>query len=626
MLFFFQKHRKYFMLLIDLILVNLSLYLAFMIRFDWHLVSPYLNAYLNLILWASVLRLATFMVFGLYQWSFRFASLSEAFNVIKAVTVGTFMLVAVAYFGYANGLARSVLIIDYLLCLFLVGSSRFSFRIMSKLPWWRHATGAKALIIGAGAAGVMVARELMHQKERLYFPIGFIDDDPRKWHASIQGIRVLGSTGKIKQLVQSLKVEVIIIAIPSASGKTVRQIVGACENLDVKIKTVPGLHQILTGEVAIQQLREVKPEDLLGRESVEINRDDLRDFIQDKVVLVTGAGGTIGSELCRQIVKFNPYMLVAFDHDENNTYFLDMELKEKYPFIHFKTIIGDIKDIGLLKHTFTKYKPNIIFHSAAHKHVPLMEANPAAAVKNNIIGTRNFMYAAEHYGVERFVMISSDKAVNPTSVMGASKRIAEMIIQAKAKTARTKFSAVRFGNVIGSSGSVVPIFKHQIEKGGPVTVTHPEVKRYFMAAGEAAQLVLEAGAIGKGGEIFILDMGEPIEIKDLARNLITLSGLEVDEDIEIKYIGLRPGEKMHEELLLDAENDQATQYDKVFIAKPKDLDQLKLRREVKELERFAHLMDEEAIIRKMKEMVSNYHRPAGHFDHEFSLAAEESGG
>jgi len=529
----------------------------------------------------------------------------------------------VAFFGHTNGLGRSVLIIDYLLCLLLVGASRFFFRALSKFKGWRKLAGERSLIVGAGAAGVMVARELIHQRERLSHPIGFVDDDRRKRNASIQGLRVLGSTRDINTLVKAHKIEVIIIAIPSASGKVVRRIVGECENLDVKIKTVPGLHQILTGEVAVQQLREVKPEDLLGRESVQINKDDIRSFIQDKVVLVTGAGGSIGSELCRQIVKFNPYMLVAFDHNENNTYFLEMELAEKYPFIHFKTIIGDIKDIGLLKHTFTQYKPQIIFHSAAHKHVPLMEANPAAAVKNNIIGTRNFMYAAEHYGVERFVMISSDKAVNPTSVMGASKRIAEMIIQAKAQTARTKFSAVRFGNVIGSSGSVVPIFKHQIEKGGPVTVTHPEVKRYFMAASEAAQLVIEAGSIGRGGEIFILDMGDPIWIKDLARNLITLSGLEVDEDIEIKYIGLRPGEKMHEELLLDAENDKATKYDKVYVAKPREFDQLRLRRDVKELERFAHLMDEDAIIRKMQAMVSNYHRPAPHPAQEFSLAAEE---
>ena len=623
MIDFFQKHRKYFMALIDILLINASLYLAFMIRFDWQLVPPYSNAYNALIFWATGLRLAVFMCFGLYRWSFRFASLSEAMNVIKAVTVGTFLLIAVAYFRHTNGLGRSVLIIDYLVCMFLIGSSRFFFRFIFKFKGWRKPGGERALIIGAGAAGVMVARELIHQRQRLYNPVGFVDDDRRKRNASIQGLRVLGSTNDIKTLVKAHKVEVIIIAIPSASGRVIRRVIGACESLDVKIKIVPGLHQILTGEISIQQLREVKPEDLLGRESVQINKEDLVNFLQDKVVLVTGAGGSIGSELCRQIVRFNPYMLIAFDHDENNTYFLEMELAKKYPFIHFKSIIGDIKDIGLLKHTFTKYKPNIIFHSAAHKHVPLMEVNPAAAVKNNIIGTRNFIYAAEHYGVERFVMISSDKAVNPTSVMGVSKRIAEMIIQAKAKTSRTIFSAVRFGNVIGSSGSVVPIFKRQIEEGGPVTVTHPEVKRYFMIASEAAQLVLEAGAIGKGGEIFILDMGDPIEIKNLARNLITLSGLEVDEDIVIKYIGLRPGEKMHEELLLDAENDRATKYDKVFVAKPKDFDLLKLRRDVKELERYAHVMDEEAIISKMKEMVSNYQRPQWQSDLHFAAALEE---
>jgi FlaA1/EpsC-like NDP-sugar epimerase len=326
------------------------------------------------------------------------------------------------------------------------------------------------------------------------------------------------------------------------------------------------------------------------------------------VVLVTGAGGSIGSELCRQIIKFEPSLLLLFDHNENDTYFLELELKEKHPYLKLKTIIGDIKDVGLLKHTFSKYKPDIVFHSAAHKHVPLMEENPVAAVKNNIIGTRNFIYAAEHYGVKSFVMISTDKAVNPTSIMGASKRIAEMMIQAKAKIAKTKFMAVRFGNVIGSSGSVVPIFKKQIEKGGPITVTHPDVKRFFMTDSEAAQLVIQAGAIGNGGEIFILDMGEQIKISDLAKNLITLSGLEVDEDIEIKYIGLRPGEKMEEETLLDIEHDKATKCDKVFIAQPSNFDPVKVRRDIKSLERMANVMDGPRIVEKIKKMVP-FHNP-----------------
>jgi len=596
------------MLLVDLVTINLAMYLSFMIRYDWQLTPQISDLLVFFMLWATIIRLSVFKLFGLYQWSFRFASFCEAINVTRAVLAGSFALIAVAFYSKSTSLGRSVLLIDFFICLFLIGISRFFYRIFVKFQRFHNIDRPRVLIIGAGAAGAMVARELVVFQQKDYLPVGFIDDFPTKRHTRIHGIRVLGTTDDIKKIVTEKNIQELIIAIPSASGKVIRRIISQCENLDVKIKILPSLNQILSGEKTVNEIREVNPQDLLGREKVQINNQEVGDFIRDKVIMVTGAGGTIGSELCRQIIKFNPRRLIAYDHNENDTYFLELELKKKYPYIPFQVVVGDIKDIGLLKHSFTRFKPQIVFHSAAHKHVPLMEENPVAAVKNNIIGTRNFMYAAEHYGVERFVMISSDKAVNPTSVMGASKRIAEMVIQAKAKAARTKFMAVRFGNVIGSSGSVVPIFKKQIEEGGPLTVTHPEVKRYFMLASEAAQLVIEAAAIGKGGEIFILDMGEQIKIIDLAKNLITLSGLEIDEDIEIKFTGLRPGEKLMEELLLDIENDQATKYEKIFIAQPKDLDLLELRRDVKELERMATLMDEGAIINKMQEMVSNFKR------------------
>ena len=603
-----QRYRKVIMLLVDLILINTSLFLAFMIRYDWQLTPKIFDLLAFFMVWAVVIRLSIFKLLGLYQWSFRFASLSEAISVTRAVLAGSLGLIAVAFYSHSNGLGRSVLLIDFFICLFLIGTSRFFYRIFVKFQRFHNLDRPRVLIIGAGAAGAMVARELVVFQKKDYLPVGFIDDFPTKRHTRIHGIRVLGTTEDIKKIVTDKNIQELIIAIPSAPGRVIRRIISQCENLDVKIKIIPSLNQILSGEKTVREIRDVNPQDLLGREKVQINSQEVGDFIRDKVIMVTGAGGTIGSELCRQIIKFNPRRLIAYDHNENDTYFLELELKKKYPYIPFQVVVGDIKDIGLLKHSFTRFKPQIVFHSAAHKHVPLMEENPVAAVKNNIIGTRNFMYAAEHYGVERFVMISSDKAVNPTSVMGASKRIAEMIIQAKAKMARTKFMAVRFGNVIGSSGSVVPIFKKQIEEGGPVTVTHPEVKRYFMLASEAAQLVIEAAAIGKGGEIFILDMGDQIKIIDLAKNLITLSGLEIDEDIEIKFIGLRPGEKLMEELLLDIEHDQATKYEKIFIAQPKDFDLLELRRDVKELERMATLMDEGAIINKMQAMVSNFKR------------------
>ena len=606
----FDGFRKLTMFVIDIALVNLSIFLAFAIRFDWRLTQSIMSPCLYFMMWATFFRISLFVFFGMYQWSFRYASISEAINVLKSVTIGSLLLVATAFFTRWTEIGRSVLLIDYLICVFFIGISRFGPRILVKLKQLKYSKLKRVLIVGAGAAGEMIAREMINAKKRIYQPVGFIDDDPKKLYSRIHGVRVLGKICDVGEMIKSANVEEIVIAIPSASGKTIRDVISRCEKTEVKIKTVPELHKILTGEITIKSIRDVKPEDLLGRETIEINTADIEAFIRDKVVLITGAAGTIGSELSRQIVKFDPRQIILYDLNENNIYFLEIELKANYPQLKFKTVIGDIKDIGLLKKTFSKYKPQIVFHSAAHKHVPLMEGNPAAAVKNNIIGTRNLIYASEHYRVERFVMISTDKAVNPTSVMGASKRIAEMIVQAKAKTATTKFMAVRFGNVIGSSGSVIPIFKQQIENGKPVTVTHPEVKRFFMAASEAAQLVMQAGAIGKGGEVLILDMGEQIKILDLAKNLITLSGLNPDEDVEIKFIGLRRGEKMYEETLLDIEHDKATKHDKIYIAQPNSFDPMRLRKDVKILERLANLMDEEKILEKIKEMVPSY-KPSG---------------
>ncbi len=602
-----DKFRKPMMVFIDLALINLSLFLAFMIRFNWQLAPSVASGYVSLILWASVSRLILFWIFGLYQWSFRYASVHEAIVILKTVTISTLFLIAIAFFQeYRPGIGRAVLLMDYLICLFFVSTFRFFPRLIISLRQNHYVNPKRVLIIGAGSAGEMIARELLNRPNRTYQPIGFVDDDPTKKNTRIHGVKVLGNREKIADIVERYKVEEVIIAIPSAKGEIIRDIISHCEKAEIKFKILPGLHQILTGEVDIKQIRDVKPEDLLGREIVEIDNIEIESFLQDRTVLVTGAGGSIGSELCRQIVGFNPKQLILYEHNENDVYFLELELKSKYPYLKFKTIIGDIKDIALLKYTFSKYRPGVIFHSAAHKHVPLMEENLSAAVKNNIIGTRNFIYAAEHYNVDRFVLISTDKAVNPTSVMGASKRIAEMLIQAKAKEARTKFMAVRFGNVIGSSGSVVPLFKKQIEEGGPLTVTHPEIKRYFMSVGEAAQLVLQAGAIGKGGEIFVLDMGEQIKIADLAKSLITLSGLESGKDISIEFIGLREGEKLHEEVLLDIEKDKATKHNKIYVAQPDNFDIRKLRHQIKELERLANIMSDGAIINKIKEILPSY--------------------
>jgi len=601
-----DRFRKPVMVVTDIALVNLSIFLAFAIRFDWQFTHPSMLACPYFMAWATLLRISLFALFGMYQWSFSYASISEAINILKSVTMGSLLLIATAFFTRRIEIGRSVLLIDYLLCVFFIGISRFAPRGLLKLKQLKHPNLKRVLIVGAGSAGEMIAREMINAKKRIYQPVGFIDDDPRKLNSRMHGVRVLGKINDIGHMIKGANIEEIVIAIPSASGKIIRDIISKCEKTLVKIKTVPELHKILTGEVTIKNIRDVRPEDLLGRETVEINTEDIAALIKGKVILITGAAGTIGSELSRQIVKFNPRQVILFDLNENNIYFLEIELKANHSYHKFKTVIGDIKDIGLLKSTFSKYRPQIVFHAAAHKHVPLMEDNPVAAVKNNIIGTRNLIYASEHYLVERFVMISTDKAVNPTSVMGASKRIAEMIVQTKAKTARTKFMAVRFGNVIGSSGSAIPIFKQQIENGQPVTVTHPEVKRFFMVASEAAQLVMQAGAIGKNGEVLILDMGEQIKILDLAKNLITLSGLKPDEDVEIKFTGLRPGEKMYEETLLDIEHDKATRHDKIYIAQPDSFDPIKLRKDVKILERLANLMDEEKVMTKIREMVPSY--------------------
>ena len=386
-----------------------------------------------------------------------------------------------------------------------------------------------------------------------------------KLHEHLRGVRILGIRQDIPRLVEEYDIEEIILAIPSASGEVVRDILFYCEHTKAKIKVVPGLEKIISGEMEVKP-RDVRPEDLLGRETVHIDTDKVSGYLNGKVVLVTGAGGSIGSEICRQVATFGPKEIILFDHHENFVYFLTVEFKTKYPHLNVRTVIGDVRDVGLLKKVFTKYKPQVVFHAAAHKHVPLMEENPVAAVKNNIIGSLHMIYASSHYQVERFVLISTDKAVNPINVMGMSKRIAEIILQQKAKKSKTKFMAVRFGNVLGSAGSVVPLFKQQIENGGPITITHKDVKRYFMSIKEAVMLVLQAGALGRGGELFILDMGEQIKVIEIAKNLIALSGLTLDKDIKIEFVGLRPGEKLEEELLLNKEKDSVTQHDKIYVS------------------------------------------------------------
>ncbi|WP_342455756.1 polysaccharide biosynthesis protein [Caloramator sp. Dgby_cultured_2] len=463
------------------------------------------------------------------------------------------------------------------------------------------------LIFGAGDAGAIVAKEMKKHPELGYIPVAFVDDDKSKKGKYIQGIPIVGDRNDLEDIVEEMAIDEILIAIPSADKEERAEIIRLCSQTGCKLKTLPGIYELIGGKVTISQIRDVEIEDLLGREPVELNIDEIADYLKDKVVLVTGGGGSIGSELCRQIARFNPKKLLILDIYENGAYNLSMELKSQYKDLDQEVIIASIRERERLREIFKKYRPNVVFHAAAHKHVPLMEANPKEAIKNNILGTLNVVKCADEFGVEKFVLISTDKAVNPTNIMGATKRFAEMIIQAYDKVSKTEYVAVRFGNVLGSSGSVIPLFKEQIKKGGPVTVTHPEINRYFMTIPEAAQLVIQAGAMAEGGEIFVLDMGKPVKIVDLARQLIRLSGFEPDKDIKIEFTGLRPGEKLYEELLMNEEGLKKTKHKKIFIGKPGEFDVDKINSMIESL--IDALDDEdEKIFKLMEEFVPTYKR------------------
>ncbi|WP_251549897.1 polysaccharide biosynthesis protein [Neobacillus muris] len=510
-------------------------------------------------------------LFHLYKKAWEYASVGELISILKAVTI-SILIAALVQKIITQEIQFRLLIVTWLLNMSLVGGSRFCWRIFRDSVLNKAGNKKRTLIIGAGAAGVMVARQLMKNKGAELVPVGFIDDDEKKKRLDILGIPVLGGIMMIEKAVKDQQIDNIVIAIPSLSKKELNKIFQECAKTNAKTQILPLLEDLVTGKISVNQFRDVKVEDLLGREPVELDNKAISRNISKKTVLVTGAGGSIGSEICRQIMKFNPKTLILVGHGENSIYSIEMELKETFKGskTNFIPVIADIQDEKKMMQVIGMYQPDTIYHAAAHKHVPLMEANPEEAVKNNIIGTMNTAKAASWYGVKTFVMISSDKAVNPTSVMGASKRLAEMIIQYMDSVSHTKFVAVRFGNVLGSRGSVIPLFKKQIEKGGPVTVTHPDMVRYFMTIPEASRLVLQAGALAQGGEIFVLDMGDPVKIVDLAKNLIKLSGCSIEE-IGIEFTGIRPGEKLFEELLTEDEVHEEQIYPKIYIGKTSDL-------------------------------------------------------
>jgi len=462
--------------------------------------------------------------------------------------------------------------------------------------------------VGAGDAGEVISREIIRRPD-LGKLVGFVDDDKEKVGKRIHNVKVLGDIEGINDILEKGQVSTVIIVIPTASGKEIKRIVDNIKDKEVKIKTLPGLYELVDGNVSVSRIRNIRIEDLLGREPVDLNLEEISGYLEDKRGMVTGGGGSIGGELARQICRFGPKSLILLDHSENGLFHINLELEGKWPGVEIELVVADIRDRDKMDKIFKKYVPEVVFHAAAHKHVPMMEFHPDEAVMNNIIGTKNVAELAERYEAERVVMISTDKAINPTSVMGASKRVAEMVVKDLGSRNKTKFVAVRFGNVLESNGSVVPMFKQQIAEGGPVTVTSREVKRYFMTLPEASQLVIQAGALGRGEEVFVLDMGEPIKVLNLAEELIRLSGLEVGEDIEIKIVGLRPGEKMFEEILTEEERSGVlgdSGHEKIFIAKVEEVDGKKLEKDIKELEGLAKEMDAEGIVRKLQEMVPNY--------------------
>jgi len=559
--------RTFLFMLLDALLINLALFGSFYLRFEEGLPAEYFSTYKVAAIVSTIVLLLAFHIFGLYRSIWRYASVGELLSIVYAVMVGAAVAISIVYFISPKRLPHSVSALFLLLVFFFIAGLRFSQRVRQENSIFsvRNKDQRKVLIIGAGDAGVLALRELKKRDFHEGMPVGFADDSRNKINLHVQGFPVLGSREDIPEIVERYQVDEIIIAIPSASGDAIREIVEICKETKVSsLKILPGVHDILSGKITVSAIREVQVEDLLGRDPVSVDLEEVAGYLKNQTILVTGAGGSIGSELCRQIVQFSPSRLILAGHGENSIFDIEQELKE-YP---VSAEIFDIKDREKVRLIFEKYQPSVVFHAAAHKHVPLMEGNPEEALKNNILGTHNLASAAEQTGVKTFVLISTDKAVNPTSVMGASKRIAEMIIQDFDRKSKTKFAAVRFGNVLGSRGSVIPTFKKQISAGGPVTVTDPDMTRYFMTIPEASQLVVQAGAMAAGGEIFILDMGKPVKIIDLAKDLIRLSGFEPDKDIKIEFTGIRPGEKLYEELLTSEEGTSATKHKRIFVARP----------------------------------------------------------
>lgn len=604
-----KRIRMVILMFIDMAAIYLSSFLGLFIRFDLNVKKiphEYSQAASNYILLYIVITLIIFFLFHMYSTMWSVAGIREVAHIIAACGLSSLIQLA-GMTLLEHKVPRSYYVICFVALCTLEVAIRLSYRIGKTMFAASNfeKNGKRIMIVGAGTSGAVILKEMTTSQYVDGYAVCFVDDDKNKAGKILNGIPVAGNRDDIPSLAEKYNIDEIYIAMPSASAKQRKDIIEICRKTECGIKILPGIYQMLNGEVSISKLRKVDIEDLLGRDPIRVNLDEIMGYVSGKVVLVTGGGGSIGSELCRQIAAHKPKQLVIFDIYENNAYDIQQELKDKHPELNLVVLIGSVRNTHRIESVFEKYRPNIVYHAAAHKHVPLMEDSPNEAIKNNVFGTFKTAAAADKYGTQRFVLISTDKAVNPTNIMGASKRMCEMIIQMYNKYSKTDYVAVRFGNVLGSNGSVIPLFKKQIEQGGPVTVTHKDIIRYFMTIPEAVSLVLQAGAYAKGGEIFILDMGEPVRILDLAENLIRLSGYVPYEDIQIEFTGLRPGEKLYEELLMGEEGLQDTPNRLIHIGKPIEFDQERFKEQLNRLAELA-VQDSEGIRDVVAEIVPTY--------------------
>lgn len=573
------NYRLYLLVIIESFIFATAYAGAYLIRFEFMLAPQHLHQIMLILPWLIPLKIVVFFAFGLYRGMWRYSSLHDFWRLAEGCFFSTVLVVAIIYFLYGlDGFSRAVFFLDAVLAFLITGGVRMGIRTYYEVQdvspgerFWplrwltrKSRNCGRILIIGAGRAGEKILREIFDNSDLNYEAVGFLDDDPGKKGRSIHGVPVLGAVDLLPQIVEREEIEQVFISIPSATGPEMRQIMRTCKQCKAPFKTLPGIGQIMDGKVSIRSLREFNYEDLLRRPPVNLDSNPIQDYLAGRKVLVTGAGGSIGSELCRQVVRFHPEKLILVDSSEASLYAIQMELRHEKKFNACPSILSRVQHEEIMEEVFEAHLPEVVFHAAAYKHVPMLERNPWEAVFNNVIGSRVVMEMAAKYGANRFVLVSSDKAVRPTNVMGATKRAAELIMQSRHK-GNTRFMAVRFGNVLASSGSVVPLFRKQIERGGPVTVTHPEMTRYFMTIPEASQLILQAGSLGEGGEIFVLEMGTPVKIADMAADLIRLSGKEPGKDIEIIFTGLRPGEKIHEELITAGEDVKHTKYEKIMV-------------------------------------------------------------